>query len=160
MKNIDLIRLKNGFTACAGLKGVKFAYAVAKNTRLVDVVLADLRKAIEPDDGYKEFDKARLALCNEHAVKDKHGKAKMDQRGAQFILHDPSMFADAFADMMESDAHKAAVERHEEKLTEYRNLLEEGEADYEPHTIALSDVPDDITPSQFEAIYEIVQEDD
>jgi len=158
MKNIDLIRLKNGFDACAGLKGVKFVYAIVKNARLVDVVLGDLKKTIEPDDDYKEFEEARIALCDEHAVRDEHDKPKQHPDG-RYIIKDVSAFDVAFEDLKKTAEHKDAVDHHEEKITEYRKLMVEGEADYEPYMIPLSYIPDDITAGQLAAIYEIIEDD-
>ncbi len=155
MKYMDLMRLKNGLTACPTLKGVKFAYAAAKNSRMIDVILADLQKTIEPDDGFKAFEKARTALCEKHTVVDeKTGKPKIE--GGRYVIEDPAAHEVDFEALKESAEHKEAVDRHEEKGVEYQKLLKEGEADYEPYMIPLADVPSDITTRQLEAIYEIV----
>lgn len=161
MKNLDLQRLMNGFDACAGLKvgkGGKFGYAIAMNVTRVEILLACLRKTIEPDDGYKEYNKARIALCEEYATKDKHGKAMMYPSGDQYVIEDFPALEAAIKDLQNSDEHKEAVDRHEEKLTEHRKLLEE-DADYEPHMISLSKTPEDITTGQLVAIREIVKDD-
>ena len=157
MNNKALQRLRHGFTACKGLvcttiKERKFAYAVAKNARLVDIVLADLQKATEADDGYQAFDKARIALVEEHAVKDEHGKTKMVPGTGNITLSDPAAFTAALTALQESDEHKAAVDRHE--------LMENEEADYKPHMTPLSGAPNGMTFDQVDAIYEIVLDDE
>lgn len=157
MKNVDLTRLQNGFKLCSNLKGTKFAYAVARNSRLVDVVLGDLRKTVEQDDGFKAFERARIALCQEHAVLDDNSKAKMLANTNQFEIRDQKAFDDDFEKLKQSDDHKEAIDRHTEKLEGYDKLMGE-ESDYTPYTIPLSEIPADITTGQLQSIYEIIED--
>ncbi len=158
MKNTHLKRLQAGLAACAGSTG-KFGYAVAKNARQVDDVLGDLEKTIEKDDDYKAFDKDRMALCEEHAERDDRGKVEMDENN-QFVMRDVRAFEAAFADLKKSDAHKEAVDRHQEKLDVYNKLMREEETDYEPHMISESLVPiDDLTAAQIAGVLDIIEQD-
>ena len=158
MKNADLKRLHAGLQACGGFTG-GFGYVVAKNTRQARIVLIDLEKTIEQDDDYKAFDKNRMVLCEEHAVRDDRGKVEMDERN-QFVMRDARAFEIAFADLKKSDAHKEAVDRYQEKLDVYNKLMREGEADYTPHMISESRVPfDDLTAVQLEGILDIIEQD-
>lgn len=157
MKNKDLERLQRGLAACKDLTGVKFVVAVAKNARLLAIVLGDLQKGIEQDDSYGNYEKARIALCEKYAARDEGGGAKMNESKQQFILQDPFAFTKAVNKLRESDEHKESVDRHEVRLVEYKVLMEE-EADYTPFTIPEDCLPKELTAGQLQDIFEIVQE--
>lgn len=61
MKNQEILNLHQGLVNCGKLKGIKFAFAVAKNRKA-------LAGVIEP------FMETRKKLQEEHSVKDKDGK--------------------------------------------------------------------------------------
>ena len=63
------MKKKDLYTFLRGLRSAKFehprvTYAVNKNKRLVDEVIKDMEKAVEPDDEMKKF-KIGRASCRE-----------------------------------------------------------------------------------------------
>ena len=77
MKRQDLYTLLNGFEAVKDLKGVNFAYARAKNKKLVLAELELLKGVLKDSDRFAEYDKKRIELCEVHCKKDKNKKPVM-----------------------------------------------------------------------------------
>lgn len=85
MKNKEIYRLVRGLQQCGELKGIKFAYAVAKNLRLLsndfEVLLASIKK-----------------LQEEHAKKNEEGKAIIENN--DYIMKDFKLFDDDYQKLM------------------------------------------------------------
>jgi len=96
IKNRDLFRLLAGFRGCAGLRGVKFAYAVAKNARTVGAVCEDLRAGLKGET-FQAYAKAMavegadpeaLALAHpEAAAIDAEFNAMLEETAGEIKLH-------------------------------------------------------------------------
>ena len=71
MKNKDLFTFKQGLEAAKSLTGVKFAYAVAKNYKLVSSEIETLQETIKPSEKYLEFEAESNELVKKHSnIKD------------------------------------------------------------------------------------------
>ena len=73
MLNKDLFRLKLGLEAVGELTGIDFAYAVAKNLQVITAEVEAILKTKVPKKNYQEYDAARIALCEEHCLRDDTG---------------------------------------------------------------------------------------
>jgi len=77
LTNTEANRFLQGLKLAGQLKGVKFAYAVAKNIRLVEpthIALSEAsREAVSPTERYAEFEKLKSELLVKNSVKDKNG---------------------------------------------------------------------------------------
>lgn len=145
--------LSQGIEACGELKGVKFAYALAKNKALLKTELETLQTAITPSEKYMSYEKARVALCEVHAEKDEKDKPKME--GNEYVITDRKKFDKELEKLQEE--HKEVITEREGQVKEFNELLEK-ESDYKPFMIEYSDVPEDISSKQMSGIVSIVKE--
>ena len=155
MKNGELIQLMGGFEACAGLKGVKFAYAIARNTRNVRAILEDLGKTVEHSDAFKAYDKERIELCKKYCKKD-NGNEPIMKSDNSFDIIDKEAFSKEMAAL--KDKHAKAIKEQDEKIAAYAKLLDEECDEFEPYIITTEHLPEDITASQMTDILPIVEE--
>lgn len=149
----DILQLYKGLNSLAGLRGVKFTYAVAKNLRAIQDEITSLEKSVEADEQYKAYDNARIELAKKHAKKDEKGEAMTENN--QFVLEDHKAFEEEHAKVR--DEYTEALAARENQLAEYKLLLDE-ESSVELHKINLSQVPEDISTEQMYAILPIIED--
>lgn len=155
MINRDLFGLRAGLQAVGNLRGAKFVYAAAKNSRMIDNEIKALQKASQPDAAFMEFDKQRHKLCQEYALTGGDGKAKVN--GGNYAI-DPARqeeFDDKLADLREE--HGTAIAAREKQQEEFEALLDE-ECELELHKVAQEHLPEDITAAQLTGILDMVED--
>lgn len=153
MKNRELFGIMAGLQSVGGLRGVRFVYAAAKNSRLVSEEITALQEANKPDEGFMAFDTARVALCVEHAEKDEAGKPKVNGAGYSIAADRQALFNASLATLRE--AHAEALECRKEQLKEFEALLDEDTA-VKLHQVAVEHLPEDITGAQLTAILDMI----
>lgn len=159
MKNKDLYGLQRGLSMCGHLTGVKFAYAIAKNHRLVDTEIGILNDTIKPSEKFLEYDKKRADICEASAEKDENGKPKIQIKdGSQeYVIADKEGFDNEINLLQEK--YKDEIENRKKQAEEYKKLLEE-ESEIKLHLINKELIPDDISVSAMELIMPIIDETD
>lgn len=145
IKNKELLNMNSLLGTLFGLKGVKFAYAIAKNIRLIQAEVKLLEEA--KSEKYKEYDNKRLELAKKHAQKDAQGNSLIINNS--YILENQEVF-DAELEVLKK--------KYEAEIKEYEDLLDT-ENELKLHKIKLSDVPVDITTGQMLVIENLVEED-
>ena len=143
MKNKELLQMSGLLGILLNLKGVKFAYAIAKNIRLIRAEVELLEKA--KSEKYKEYDNKRLELAKKHAQKDDKGNPQIVNNS--YILENQEVFNDEF---------EILKKEYESEIKEYEDLLNT-ENDIKLYKIKLVDIPLDITAGQMLVIEEIVE---
>lgn len=148
MKRKELYDLLNGFETVKDLKGVKFAYARAKNKKLVLAELELLKDVLKDSEKFVEYDKKRIELCEVYCTKDDKGKPVIKNR-----KYDGLTKNEEFTKKLEKlgEEFKEVIEQKKKNAEEYQTLLD-GEVDIPLHKIKLDDVPSDITGAQLESI--------
>ncbi len=154
MKNNDLMRLMDGFDSVNNLEGVKFAYAVSKNRRLVINEIETLQDCIKPAEKYTEYDKKRMELCEKYSEKNDNDEPITEN--GQYKITDRVEFDKSIDELKKS--YNGEIESRVKQLDEYKELLNK-ETVLELHKISLGDLPKDITSGQLNSIYEIIKED-
>src|SRR4051812_4483300 len=80
MKNFELFeitqRLGQQLPSLEKLKGPKFHYALLKNIDILEKELKILQNASKPTEKFMEYEKQRIALCEQFAGKDENGQVK------------------------------------------------------------------------------------
>lgn len=153
MKKKEILELYKGLNSLAGLRGVKFTYAVAKNMRVLQDEISSLEKAVEADEKFKEYDTARVELAKKHAEQDEKGEPKVENN--QYVLADKKAFEEEHAKLR--DEYSEAIVARENQLLEYKSLLEE-DVEVVLHKINISQVPEDISTEQMYALLPVVEE--
>lgn len=152
MTNKKIVELFNHLSAL-NLKGVKFAYAVARNINVLKPHVESLQKAQEPTEDYQKFDKERIALAQKHAKKDEKGEPVTE--GNSYVLEDQAGFQKDFEKVKKTYAK--TIEEQETRIKEFNELLEK-EVVVELHKVKIADVPQEITSQQMTQIFEIVED--
>jgi hypothetical protein len=143
--------LFGGLQDVSNLPGVKFAYNVIKNTKLLQPEIDALQKAGELSEEFKAFEIERMALAQKFAKKDKEGNPVIENNS--FVLADQAGFDKEFKLLQKK--HDKAIKARESQVAEFNKLLEE-EIEVDFFTVKLSDVPQSITPGQVKGIFEII----
>ena len=146
-------------SSLAEIKGVKLAYAINKNMKKMRNEVEDIMKASEPSKAYQDFDKLRVNLCVEHAVKDSSGQPVMvgPVNKQVYKIKDTEAF-DADSKAL-CDDHKEVLDERKAQMEEYKELLKE-EVSIDFHKIKMEDVNDDsISVMQMEILLKFVKEE-
>lgn len=151
MLNKQLQTIAKGLNAVGNLKGVKFAYAVAKNKVLVDRELEILQTAINPNEKFKKYEEERIKLCEVFAEKDEKDKPKMENN--EYIITDRVKF-DKELDKLQKELSAVVAER-DAQVKEFNELLNK-ESDFKPFMIEYEDVPTDITSDSMSLIVDLI----
>ena len=154
MTKQEVLSLFQGLNRMGHLKGVKFAYAVAKNVNGLKSEIEALQKATEASAEFKKFENARIALAEKHALKDEKGKAKI--AGQAYDMGDNQAVFDVEFETLKKE-HQVAFDARQEQIKQYGELLK-GEASVTLHKIKLADVPAEINAQEMNTLYPIIEE--
>ena len=152
----EVVGLHQALVAVAPLKGIKFAYGVAKNKMRLENELKALQAGMEPSDEYAKYEKERMALCRLHATTDDKGVPQTV--GRSFVGLDGNEEFEAKIKELQAE-HKEALDAHQVKLDEYNELLK-GDFDFDEYIIPLKNLPEDITAGQMSGISALVEDTD
>ncbi len=135
------------------LKGVKFNYAIAKNSDKIKSEVKALQKIIEMSKDYKKFDDERIELVKKYSKKDDLGLPMVSDN--QYILDNKEEFDVEFE--LLKDKHKTSVEEREKQLEEYNEILNERiEIDF--YKIKLELIPENISTSEMSVLFPLIIE--
>lgn len=152
MKNKELNVLLQSLNAVNALTGVKFAYAVSKNKKMLMSELEDLQESIKPDKEFIEYDKQRVELCEKYASKDRNGKCDLVNNQYTFGK-DRKKFDNEVGKL--NKKYSKVVDKRKKTLEEFEKLLDK-ESSFKPFMIDYSEVPKDITVAQMDGIIELI----
>ena len=171
MKKKDLYSFRSGLSA-AKFEHPRSTYAVNKNKRLVEAVIKDMEKAVEPDEQMKEFQKQREELAKEHCTKDDKGNPKLTRvpdpgnPGGFQMLYDIPGQNDEKSDYRKALAKvekkfKEDIDKHEAKVKKYNEEFLEESTEYEVFMIDLSflEAHEKCPQSVMDAIWWMVRDD-
>jgi len=150
----DLVALHGALEAVANLKGIKFAYGVAKNKSRIETELKALQAGLTPSDKYAEYDKKRLALCRTHAAKDEKGAPQTV--GRSFVGLEGNEEFQTKVEALQKE-YKDAIDTHQKLLDEYVAAMKE-DVEFKEYIIPLANVPEDITAGQLSGIIVLIDD--
>jgi len=161
MTKRELVMLNNTLDSLGSLKGVKIAYAIARNFAILKPEIEAIREAnklpkeLLESENYKKFEEERLALVNAHGVKDITGKLQLDANNQATIIN-KDVFEKGFADLRVKYSDVASeLDKHSEAV----NALLEEDAKVDFYMIDLKDIPADINAQQMNGIYSLIKSD-
>jgi hypothetical protein len=155
MKNVDLFRLREGLNNVSNLKGVKFAYVVLKNKKIVEEEIETLQKSIEMSEQFQEFERKRIGLCEQYSEKNKDGSPIIVNNA--YNIPDREKFEIEVAGL--KSQYLDCVSERESQLREYDKLLKD-DTDVlgKLSKININHIPDDISATQLDSIKEIIED--
>lgn len=154
MKRKELFQLKQALESVSTLKGVKFAYSIAKNLQEVNNEIEAVNKAMAPSEDFIQYEKERIKLNEEYAEKTEEGNPKVWNNN--YVISPKNR--DAYEKRMEElkKNHKMALKERDEQMEEYQVLLEE-DVDITLHKIQEGNLPSDITIEQIHGILQVIE---
>lgn len=147
MKNKQLSMLLQGALGCQDCKGLKFAYALQKNIRLMKQEIKNLYTIISPDEDYKAYDKEREALAKEHSEKDKDGNPVVEEE--RYKIKNKKKF-DKALEVLQKKYDKAFKQQRDKEA--FFNERLEDDCKIEFHYITEKDLPEDMSARQLDIV--------
>lgn len=155
MLNEKLQALYQGVESVSGLKGVRFAYAMARNKLALKRELETLQEAIKASDKFIEYDKKRVDLCEQYADKDDKDEPKLENNEYVFSKANKVKF-DKELDKVREE-YKTVIDERTAQLKEFGELLKK-ESEFKPYMIAYESVPEEITTDAMSRIIELIED--
>ncbi|KKN70266.1 hypothetical protein LCGC14_0432910 [marine sediment metagenome] len=155
MKNSDLTRILKGIADCGQLKGIKFAYGLAKNQSVITEEISTFQKIIQPKKDFLVYDAARIELCRSHTKKDKNNQLLI--KNNEFVIDNKVEFDIELKKLQEIPENCKAIANFKQQEKEYNEFLTK-ECELSFFKIKFEDVPTDITVIQMTAIQEFIIE--
>jgi len=160
MTNQELINLKAGLEqniqGLKSLRGIKFAYALNKNFKMLATEIETFSEMFMPTEGYKLFEEDRTELCKEFCEKDTDGNLVFTNNNSAYAIDITSeAWKEAYKALEEK--HKEAIDEHNQKIEDYNAFLI-AESEIELHKISIDEVPESISVEEYEWIQYFIQE--
>jgi uncharacterized protein (DUF3084 family) len=155
---IQAFHTLNGFS---NLKTTaKGAYGIAKNKRLLKNEIYSIQEArnnIKLPEALEEYEKERIALCEELSDKNEDGTTVQatDNQGRPVfkIVEKQKEFQKEMEELGEK--YKEALDERQKLEDDFKAFMDE-EVDLELHAIKLDDFPNDVSPQQVDALGDIL----
>ena len=154
MKRKELFQLKQALERVSTLKGVKFAYSIAKNLQEVNKEIEAVNKAIAPSEEFMKYEKERIKLNEEYAEKTEDGNPKVENNNYVISPRNRGAYEKRIEEL--KNKHKKVLSERDEQIKEYQALLEEN-ADITVHKIQEDNLPSDITAEQIHGILQVIE---
>ena len=149
---MEMLELWNGLPGLVNLRGFKLGYAVARTKAKLKVEVEAIEEALKPDATFTEYEKKRLELCRQFAMKDERGEPLV--QGNQFVFQDRTEFEAQLVPVNEQYAD--AIKARTEQLEGYTASLREP-ITVEVHQIGPEDVPDDVSVAQMDVLIRLIK---
>ena len=158
----NLIQAWHTLNGLSNLKTTaKGAYGIAKNIRLIRVEIESIQEArnkIKLPEVFEEYEKKRVALCEEYADKNEDGSV-VQANGPNGPVFKITERNDEFLKVLNplNEEYKDAINEKEKIEKEFADFMNE-EIDYEFHAIKAEDFPNEMSAQQMSVLGDIVTE--
>lgn len=147
MKNHELFKFKQILDEVSNIKGVKFAYSVLKNKKLVEDEISIIEKTLDMSDSYKEYETKRVNLCELHCEKDETGKPLIVDN--MYSIPNKVEF-DSIIDGLK-DEYKEVLAERQLQIEEYNKLMmEESSIMDKLSKVKVEHLPEELSANQLE----------
>lgn len=152
MKKRDLFRLHKGLVDVSYLSGVKFAYTVVKNKKLIETEIQLLQDIIKPTDDFQRYERERIELCENFCVRGDDGQPIVENNN--YKIDDKAGFDEAM-DILK-DKYETEIVNRAKQVDDYNRLLGE-DVDINLIKLKVTDLPEGMSADQIESVLEIVE---
>lgn len=147
MLNKQLQTLLQGALGCQDVNGLKFAYALQKNIRLMKQEIQHLFDILEPSEEYKKYDKEREELAKQFSEKDKDGNPVIENE--RYKIKGKKKFEAELKNLQKK--YEKALNEQTDKESLFNEALEK-ECTVKFHQIIEKDLPSDMSLRQLEIV--------
>lgn len=155
MKNSELNGILNGIVLCGELKGIKFAYGLAKNHKIIMDEVSVFQKAVQPKKEFLDYDAKRLELCEKYSKKDKNQRPITENN--KFVIDNQIEFDSELKKLQDLPENSKVLEAVDKQQKEFKEFLTK-EISIKLFKIKFEDVPSDISVTQMKEIKELILE--
>ncbi len=157
MTNLEALNLLQGLATVKDLPGVKFSYAVVKNSKKLESIRDSLQKAGGMSEDYRKFLKAKEDMFIKNSKKDKDDKPITTTNGqiTEYDFVDKAKNEKEFKVLLKK--HDAVIKAEQEKEKELQELLKD-KIDVDLHKVKIEFVPEKITATQLNAIMPMIED--
>ncbi len=155
MKNKDIVQLYNNLKELGNLEGVKFAYFVVKNMKILQSEIAVFEDIIKPSEKYVEYEQKRLDICKKYAEKDENGNCKIEND--KFVGCENNEEFNKEIQQLNNEYAEVILKRNQQ-LKEIEQILEEENNNIKLMKIKVEDIPKNITVKQMMVINDLIDE--
>jgi hypothetical protein len=150
----QVVGLYQGLLEVGNLKGVRFSYAVAKNTLILEPEVEAIKKMYAESKEFALYNVERIRIAESYAEKENGMPKKMIRDGMEvYEIKDQVKFNAAIKELQAK--HEKSIQEREAQLKEIDKILEEKiTVDLIP--INILDIPDNIEAKQMTNIFTIV----
>lgn len=163
ISNREVVLLNTAINNVLKLRGVKFAYAIARTSKLLDEHITAISKAREPSEEYKEFFKKREEVTIPFVKKEKGKDGKEGEAiknplatGFPFILENGQEQKLAAALKPVFKKYKKAVEDADKQDKDILALMEE-EVIVKIYTMFIDNLPEGISLGQIDGLIDLIE---
>lgn len=150
----QVVELYQALLKVGDLKGVKFSYAVAKNTLTLEPEVEAIKKMYTKTKEFEEYDSKRIKIAEKYAVIENGNPKKMIRDGLEvYDIKDNQKFEAEIKELQK--VYEATIKAREDQLKEIDKVLEE-KADYDLQIINISDIPSEIDAKQMTDLFIII----
>lgn len=154
MKKKEVLALFKSLKNLSSLNGVKFAYAIAKNINILKPEVDALNEAMAKSDEFKAYEVEREEIAKKYAKKTEAGLPMIVNNN--YVIEDEKTFN--IEDGKLSERSKDILDARVKQTKEYDDLLETDTGGISLFKIKLSEVPENITVKDMDAIFPIIEE--
>lgn len=147
MEKRSLYESFQSLEAVKELKGVKFAYAVLKNMKMISEEIKLFEEVIKPSPEYERYEFSRIALCESHSEKKEDGTPVIV--GDKYKIVDELSF-NAELEVLKNDYGVFITERLKQ-IDEYNKMLNEI-INIDFVKINFGDIPENVSAKELESI--------
>jgi len=135
---------------------VKFHYLMLKNRRIMEPEVESLQKSNSPPEGFADFEKKRMALCDEFSDKDEDGKAVIKPDNSfQIAVETKEDFEKGLEDLKEEFSE--VVKTMDNNRKEFADLLKE-EIEIELVSVPVSIIQEDLVGRDVDLLFDFIDE--
>jgi len=159
MKNIDVFNLQQSINELLDVRGIKLAYAIAKNKRIIDEEIKAMRESVKPSEAFTAYEKEARLLFENYAILDKNGKPKkFTENGQEVIKIDPEKVGEhKAAEEALQERHAETIKEREGQLEDWNKFLQEEHDGLDLHKVKEENLNDNLTAKQISIIFEFIE---
>jgi len=132
----------------------KFAWALMRTKKKLKALVDSMNELRQPSEEIQEYEKKRIALCEEYSEKDEDGKPVIENQNYKILEGKREALDEEIKKLR--DENKEAFDAQEAKMKELDELMEE-EADVEVYKVKEQYLPDTISVGDLQILEPMIE---